>query len=95
MEELPGVEQFSTESIDDPKFAARVRIDRWEQFICVREIYVSGPINHFRLLILLDTGATSSVLNEETWKKRGHYRPELLQKTNAVLTAANGNILAV
>lgn len=58
-------------------------------------VYVSGLINHSRLPILLDTGATSGVLNRETWKASGLYRPEILQETNAILTAANGDILAV
>jgi len=35
------------------------------------------------------------VRNEETWKKSGHYRPDKLQKINATLTVANGEVLAV
>ena len=60
-----------------------------------RGVYVSGLINHTRVSLLLDTGATSSILNEETWKKSGQYRPEKLQKFNATLTVANGKKLAV
>ena len=45
--------------------------------------------------LLLDTGTTSSILNEETWKKSGQYCPEKLQKFNATLTVANGEKLAV
>ena len=32
-------------------------------------IYITGLVNHSATCILLDTGATVSVLNEETWKK--------------------------
>ena len=60
-----------------------------------RGVYVSGLINHTRVSLLLDTGATSSILNEETWKKSGQYRPEKLRKFNATLTVANGEKLAV
>jgi len=60
-----------------------------------RGVYVSGLINHARISILLDTGATSSVRNEETWKKSGHYRPDKPQKFNATLTVANGEVMAV
>ena len=47
------------------------------------------------MALLLDTGATSSILNEETWKKSGQYRPEKLRKFNATLTVADGEKLAV
>ena len=60
-----------------------------------RGVYVSGLINHTRVSLLLDTGVTSSILNEETWKKSGQYRPEKLQKFNAMLTVANREKLAV
>ena len=60
-----------------------------------RGVYVSGLINHTRVSLLLDTGTTSSILNEETWKKSGQYRPEKLQKFNATLTVASGEKLAV
>ena len=33
------------------------------------EIYVSGLVNHRLMCILLDTGATVSVLSESAWKK--------------------------
>ena len=58
-------------------------------------MFVSGLINHTRVSLRLDTGATSSILNEETWKKSGQYRPEKLRKFNATLTVANGEKLAV
>lgn len=32
--------------------------------------YITGLVNHSETCILLDTGATVSVLNEETWKKK-------------------------
>ena len=60
-----------------------------------RGVYVSSLINHTHVSLLLDTGATSSILNEETWKKSGQYRPEELQKFNVTLTVANGEKLAV
>ena len=60
-----------------------------------RGVYVSGLVNHARVSLLLDTGTTSSILNGETWKKSGQYRPEKLQKINAILTVANGENLAV
>ena len=56
-------------------------------------IYITGLVNHSVTCILLDTGATVSVLNEETWRKSG-----LVSKVNPVtgtLTTANGNELAV
>ena len=56
-------------------------------------IYITGLVNHSVTCILLDTGATVSVLNEDTWKKSGH-----VSKVNPVagtLTTANGNELIV
>ena len=56
-------------------------------------IYITGLVNHSVTCILLDTGATVGVLNEETWRKSG-----LVSKVNPVtgtLTTANGNELAV
>ena len=56
-------------------------------------IYVTGIVNHSVTCILLDTGATVSVLNEGTWKKSG-----LVTKIEPVietLTTANGNELTV
>ena len=60
-----------------------------------RGVYVSGLVNHYRVSLLLDNGATSSILNEEIWKNSGQYRPEKLQKINATLTVGNGENLAV
>ncbi|KAL9952487.1 hypothetical protein ACROYT_G039751 [Oculina patagonica] len=60
---------------------------------CDSGIYISGLVNHSVTCILLDTGATVSVLNEETWRKSGH-----VSKVNPVtgtLTTANGNELTV
>ena len=56
-------------------------------------IYVTGIVNHSVTCILLDTGATVSVLNEGTWQKSG-----LVTKIEPVietLTTANGNELTV
>ena len=56
-------------------------------------IYITGLVNHSVTCILLDTGATVSVLNEDTWKKSGH-----VSKVNPMagtLTTANGNELTV
>ena len=58
-------------------------------------IYVSGLVNHSQLSILLDTGATCSILSEESWKKSGKYCPEKLEKLNATLTIANGDSLNI
>ena len=57
------------------------------------KIYITGLVNHSVTCTLLDTGATVSVLNEETWKKSGD-----VSKVNPVtgtLTTANGNELTV
>ena len=58
-------------------------------------IYVSGHINNQPTSILLDTGATTSVISEETWKKSGRYHPEKLEKVDATLEVANGEHLTV
>ena len=52
-------------------------------------ICVTGLVSHSVTGILLDTGETVIVLNEETWRKSGH-----VSKVNPVtrtLTTANGN----
>ena len=55
-------------------------------------IYVSGLVNHRLMCILLDTGATVSVLSESAWKKSGIVlKPEPI---SGRLTA-NGNELTV
>jgi len=56
---------------------------------------LSGLVNHTRVSMLLDTGSTSSILNEETWKKSGQYRPEKLHMINAGLTVVNGEKLTL
>ena len=33
-------------------------------------IYISGLVDHKQLSILLDTGATSCILSEDSWRKR-------------------------
>ena len=58
-------------------------------------IYISGLINHTKLPILLDTGATTSIIDEETWKKSGCYSPDKLEFIDATLTVANGERLVV
>ena len=58
-------------------------------------IFVSGLINHAKIPILLDTGATTSIIDEETWKKSGCYSPDKLEFIDATLTVANGEKLEV
>ena len=56
-------------------------------------IYVSGLVNHRLLCILLDTGATVSVVSESAWKKSGTVsKPEPIAGR---LTTADGNGLTV
>ena len=55
-------------------------------------IYVSGLVNYRLMCVLLDTGATVSVLSESAWKKSGIVlKPEPI---SGRLTA-NGNELTV
>ena len=56
-------------------------------------IYITGLVNHSVTGILLDTGATVSVLNEETWRKCGHFSK--VNPVTGTLTTANGNELTV
>ena len=56
-------------------------------------IYVTGILNHSVTCILLDTGATDSVLNEGTWRKSGLVSK--LEPVTGTLTTANGNKLTV
>lgn len=56
-------------------------------------IYITGLGNHSVTCILLDTGATVSVLNEETWRKSGHVSQ--VNPVTGTLTTANGNELTV
>ena len=52
-------------------------------------IYLSGLVNHRAVSIMLDTGATVSVLSEQMSRKcRGN---SSLTPVTATLTAANGN----
>lgn len=61
----------------------------------VTGVYISGLVNHWQTPFLLDTGATSSILSHETWRKSGHYHPERLEKLNATLKVANGEGLNI
>ena len=54
-------------------------------------IYVTGIVNHSVTCILLDTGATVSVLNEETWRKSGLVTK--IELVTGTLTTAIGNEL--
>ena len=56
-------------------------------------IYISGLVNHQIVPIMLDTGATVSVVSEELWRKCGGYSS--LLPVAATLTAANGNQIEV
>ena len=56
-------------------------------------IYVTGIVNHSVTCILLDTGATVSVLNEGTWRKSGLV-PKI-EPVTGTLTTANGNELTI
>ena len=58
-------------------------------------IFISGLINHSKISILLDTGATTSIIDEETWKKSGCYSPDKLEFIDATLTVANGEKLEI
>ena len=56
-------------------------------------IYLSGLVNHQTVSIMLDTGATVSVLSDEMWRKCG--RNSCLKPVTATLTAANSNEIEV
>ena len=56
-------------------------------------IYISGLVNHQIVPIMLDTGATVSMVSEELWRKCGGYSS--LLDVAATLTAANGNQIEV
>lgn len=56
-------------------------------------IYLSGLVNHRTVSIMLDTGATVSVLSEQMWRKCGGISS--LTPVTATLTAANGNQIEV
>lgn len=56
-------------------------------------IYITGLVNHCLTCVLLDTGATVSVLSEDTWKKSGYVSK--LKPVIGTLTTANGNELTV
>lgn len=60
-----------------------------------RDIYITGLINHSRISVLLDAGATSNILNEETWKKSGNNRPAKLHKMKVTPDLANGEVSAI
>ena len=54
--------------VNDPAFISNNVLSAMSDF----GIYITGLVNHSVTGILLDTGATVSVLNEETWRKCGH-----------------------
>ena len=56
-------------------------------------VYVTGGVNHRSTCVLLDTGATVCVLNENTWKKCGSV--DFLHPVHGILTTANGKGLEV
>ena len=56
-------------------------------------VYVTGVVNHRSTCVLLDTGATVCVLNENTWKKCGSV--DFLHPVHGILTTANGKGLEV
>ena len=56
-------------------------------------IYVTGIVNHSVTCILLDTGATVSVLNEGTWRNSGLVTK--IEPVTGTLTTANGDELTV
>ena len=58
-------------------------------------VRISGLINQARISVLLDTGATSNILNEETWKKSGNNRSAKLHKMKVTPDLANGELSAI
>lgn len=56
-------------------------------------IYGTGIVNHSVTCILLETGATVSILNEGTWRNSGLVRK--IGPVTGTLTTANGNELIV
>ena len=60
-----------------------------------RGVYISGLINQALISVLLDTGATSNILNEETWKKSGNNRSAKLHKMKLTPDLANGEVSAI
>ncbi|KAL9986207.1 hypothetical protein ACROYT_G000314 [Oculina patagonica] len=93
---VPSVEKKKSVNVvsasaDGDKISTEIR--ELKEIVLDSGIYISGLVNHSVTCILLDTGATVSVLNEETWRKSGH-----VSKVNPVtgtLTTANGNELTV
>ncbi len=56
-------------------------------------IYITRLVNQSVTCILLDTGATVSVLNKEKWRESGHVSK--VSPVTRTLTTANGNELTV
>ena len=56
---------------------------------------VTAIVNHKQTSVMLDTGATISIIEENTWRKSGAYSPEELKQLDATLTVANGESLSV
>ena len=78
-----------TNEVNDPVFISNNVLSA----ISDSGIYITGLVNHSVTGILLDTGATVSVLNEETWRKCGHFSK--VNPVTGTLTTANGNELTV
>lgn len=55
-------------------------------------VRISGLINQARISVLLDTGAASNILNEETWKKSENNRSAKLHKMKLTPDLANGEV---
>ena len=58
-------------------------------------VYVTAHVNHKQASVMLDTGATTSVIDEDIWRKSGNYHPEQIEPLDAALTVANGGSLPV
>ena len=58
-------------------------------------VYVAAHVNHKQASVMLDTGATTSVIDEDIWRKSGNYHPEQIEPLDATLTVANGGSLPV
>ena len=56
-------------------------------------VYITGIVNHRSTSVLLDTGATVCVMNEDIWTKTGTMN--CLKPVILTLTSANGNNLEV
>ena len=48
-------------------------------------VYVTSIANHKQTSVLLDSGATISIIEEDMWRKSGAYSPENLKQLHAIL----------